>query len=837
MNRGALSIAAALAAGLFPACSSEPALEETRVRLQRFEAEPGRTVRLELVDQRTGHATAEQRGELSPVFALSFDGPPEGLSLTSGTWGAAEDLGDRSAPEAPGSLVVPTEGAPGPLSLLWEELSIPAAGVSELGLTAALPRGVDIRIFFRTRDDEQRGFADGFRASSFLDSVGSADSGRGELVYATSGHPDWHGEITALRFDPTPGRTPFWLGRLEARFREFELGSSPHGRDGHLLDAGLVELGWEHAADPGAARYQARRSSPAFEGRAQVVSVSTPRGAELGFSYALAPARERLTGEVTFEVFARRAGSGAELLFSDRRDPATDVGLWAHARLELPPSELETELLFRTRGGAASGRYHALWAVPTLFVPGERPPSVLLITADTLRADHVGAYGALDVATPNIDALAARGVRFDDCLTVSNTTSPAHASLFSGVFPKDHGVTTNRLVLPDAVLTLAETLAAAGRTTIASSGARHLNADISGFGQGFDYFLHTPPTHFVDAESGAIHSREGYRYADRIHEELFDVLDDVGPEPFFAWLHYYDPHTPYAPAKEWRDPRGLEPAEEGASDALDQLLDRRLETDADYGTFTPRKGSPFELSRQQQRGRLRQEFPVLDFLDDERDVETVRALYRAEIEELDHDLGRLFAHLESTGRLADTLIVFTADHGESLGEREIWFDHMGLYENTLRIPLILAGPGIPAERVVRGPVSSIDVAPTLATLFGFSLPDARGRSLVKVWGGSELPSSRTRWFEHGNGWEVGYRAGAEHVVFSLVPHVRDLTGRPIPADDLERQAEGEGEGSEEDSRRLVETWLQDRLDLGDALPASLGASDEASLRALGYAGD
>ena len=837
MSRGVRAILWTLVAGSLAACSGSAAPEETRVPLRAVAAEAGRVVRLPLVDQHTGRSTAEERGELSAVFELGFAGAPEGLELVGATWGDEGDLGERRAPDAPGSLVVPTEGAAEPPRLLWTGLSFPAAEVSELGLRAALPRGVSIRLFFRTRADEDAGLTEGFRASSFLDSVGSAAGALGELVYATSGHPDWHGEITALRFDPTPTRTPFWLGRLQARFREFELGSSPRVEDGRLVDAGLVELGREHPSDPLAARYQARRSFPAFEGRAQVVAVATPLGAELGVSYALTPARERLAGPVTFEVFARRGGGPAELLFSDRRDPEEGFGSWAHARLELPASERETELLFRTRGGAASGRYHALWAVPTLFVPAveERPLSVLLITADTLRADHLGSYGAVDVATPNLDALAARGVRFEDVLSVSNTTSPAHASLFSGVYPKDHGVTTNRLVLPETVRTLAEAFAELGRVAIGSSGARHMNADISGFGQGFDVFLHTPPTFFVDAESGAIQAREGYRYADRIHAELFDVLDDVGEQPFFAWLHYYDPHTPYAPGSSWREARDLAPAEEGDADALDQLVDRRLTIDPDFGAFPSRKGGRFELSRAQQRRRLTDEFPVLDFLDSERDVEAVRELYRAEIEELDRDLGQLFARLEAAGRLEDTVIVFTADHGESLGEREIWFDHMGLYENTLRIPLVFAGPGLPSGRVATAPVSSIDVAPTLAELFDFELPDARGRSLVESWGSEPTAAERTRWFEHGNGWEVGFRRGDEHVVLSLVPHVRDLTGEPIPANDLERRPEADG--GDGDVRDFVEAWLRDRLDLGDALPASLGASDEASLRALGYAGD
>jgi arylsulfatase A-like enzyme/Flp pilus assembly protein TadD len=279
------------------------------------------------------------------------------------------------------------------------------------------------------------------------------------------------------------------------------------------------------------------------------------------------------------------------------------------------------------------------------WADSDPPERVVLITVDTLRADHVGCYGAARAHTPHMDALAASGVRFVVAIAPTPVTLPSHASLMTALDPPAHGVRHNSIyALSQSMPTLAEQMQQAGFQTAAFVGAAVLDARF-GLARGFGHY---DDTLSAGRTSGAV------GYAERRAAEVVDAalawMDDAPPR-FFAWLHFYDPHASHDP------PVGF--------------------------------ASAF-----------------------------ASAPYAGEIAYTDAQIGRL---LEGIGERfgADGLAVaLTSDHGESLGEHGEITHSYTIYDATQRVPLLMAGPGLPERRVVRGVVRLIDVAPTLLALAG-----------------------------------------------------------------------------------------------------------------------
>jgi arylsulfatase A-like enzyme/Tfp pilus assembly protein PilF len=265
------------------------------------------------------------------------------------------------------------------------------------------------------------------------------------------------------------------------------------------------------------------------------------------------------------------------------------------------------------------------------------PPSILLITLDTTRADHVGAK---PTATPNLDALAARGVRFARAIAAAPLTLPAHCSLMTGLEPPHHGVRDNGLgALPAEVPTLAAALRARGHATAAFVASRVLDRRF-GLDRGFQTY---------DDRMGAERiGEQGYpeRGAAEVTEAALRWLRQPRRGPFFLWVHYYDPHSPY-------EPPGSDP------------------------------GAP------------------------------ARERYRAEIAYVDGQVGRLLSALP-----ARTLVAAVGDHGEMLGEHGERDHGIFLYEASLHVPLIVAGPAVPRAASVRATVPARALAASLLRLAG-----------------------------------------------------------------------------------------------------------------------
>jgi arylsulfatase A-like enzyme len=275
---------------------------------------------------------------------------------------------------------------------------------------------------------------------------------------------------------------------------------------------------------------------------------------------------------------------------------------------------------------------------------------VLVITIDTLRADHVGAYGYAAARTPALDRLARDGIRFDRAYATAPITLTSHASLMTGRYPPGHGARHNGMRLDMKTPTLAERFASAGRPTAAFVAAFPLDRRF-GLIKGFQTYGDAMPR---DANGHLANERAGRLVVD----EALVWLSAHRQDKFFLWVHLFEPHAPY--------------------------------------------GNPAEPR------------PAL-------------ARYDDDIAEADAQIGRL---LDGLGDVrAQTLIVAAGDHGESFGEHGEVSHSVFAYDTTLRVPLIVSGPGVAPGAHDTAPASLVDVAPTIAFLAGFGRFDSDGRVL------------------------------------------------------------------------------------------------------------
>ena len=822
MNRGA-ALAACLV--LAAACSRAPvgpAGPELRVQ------------HLEVLDGRTGDPVAAAALATRRVGRLDLAAEAPRLQLV-------RVVRDESAGGALRLRATQDDAPRGTFrGVIVTGLDWDADAIDLLELEATVERGGELRVHYAAEaPSAERGFPRGQLAG--FDSLPPTSGGRTECRVAE--RPTWRGPIRSLGIEVRPEHGVVELSELAAVSRPMVPGASPARVAGVGRDMGLVTR--VHTdPDPLLELHDARRAFPtrSDEPAFGLYAAGGPAALHVALGATLGWRAE--DGPVTFEVAWSEAPDGdpeppGEPVFTRTLDPATSASRWVDVTVELPRSDGTAAVWLTTRGGER-GAWSGLWGAPQVERAAvARPPSALLITADTLRADHLGAYraeldlgGLTGLATPNLDRLASEGTLFLDTFSVANATSPSHASILTSLVPRDHGVVDNRHRLADGHRTLAVHLRRAGFHTVHATAAAHLNAEPSGLGQGVDRFLEQPVGGLavpytqagsferlpVPAQRAMIHQGAEYGVP-----RALAALGDAGSRPTFLWLHLFDPHTPYLPRRETLEALGVE------GEAGERSLLAELSAEA-YG----RPDAPPEVIEAWTR-----EHPHLAFLGDVRTLEQARRLYAASISQMDEDLGELFDALD------DTVIAFTSDHGEALGERGIWFNHTGVYQNTLHVPLILHGPGVPTGRVERAPVSTLDLAPTLTELVGAQpFPSRDGRSLVQLFAGDTLDRER-RWFQHTRDRQVGFRTATEHVVLSL----RDFrmgelgdeytAGRlevlePLAAADrLEASLESEAaRGTEWQAE--IETWLADERFAIAAEQAALDAEAETALEALGY---
>ncbi|MGI9590745.1 MAG: sulfatase family protein, partial [Myxococcota bacterium] len=310
--------------------------------------------------------------------------------------------------------------------------------------------------------------------------------------------------------------------------------------------------------------------------------------------------------------------------------------------------------------------------------PDAPPRNLVLISIDTLRADHLGAYGHPWVKTPAIDALAGESIRFDRVISAAPTTLASHTSLMTGTYPHRHGVPDNDYRVAEGNRMLAEVLSEGGFSTSGVVGGYPLGPQTR-FHQGFGAYRVLP--------WDGVNSEE-------VSEAALDWLDARGSERFFLFVHYWDVHWPYSPPPPYdrmyrRD--SLEMA--GVKSEIDEV--RRL---------------------------LRSRAPDADARSD-----VLRRLYAGGVSYVDVQVGILLDGLRERGLLEDSLVVLTSDHGEMMDEHaaEFWNHGNSVYDAVSRVPLLLRLPGgAGGGRAEEWRLSNVDLMPTLLELLGLPVPQA-----------------------------------------------------------------------------------------------------------------
>ncbi len=323
------------------------------------------------------------------------------------------------------------------------------------------------------------------------------------------------------------------------------------------------------------------------------------------------------------------------------------------------------------------------------------PRNLLVISVDTLRADAIGAAGNAKARTPNIDRLAAEGTYFTSAFAPIPRTTPALASLLTGLWPQHHGSRDVGDPIQE-VTTLAEILKAQGYTTLAMS-----TNDSAGpkqrLDRGFDHFA----TYSQLVED---HGDDLYRdltdvppdklgWATASNRRALELIDGAPADaPYFLWVFYFDPHFLYRPPSPWQD---------------DVDAERCWQLYEHFGEHRQLAGQVFS-----DVGGVASEA-----------MEACRKLYAAEVAYTDHEIGLLLSALEERGRLDDTVIIFVADHGENFGEGGLFFEHGdNAHDAGLRVPLIFSGPDIEQGKRDAGAVSLVDLMPTALSLLGLPVP-------------------------------------------------------------------------------------------------------------------
>lgn len=480
-------------------------------------------------------------------------------------------------------------------------------------------------------------------------------------------------------------------------------------------------------------------------------------------------------------------------------------------------ADKDLDLLFQVDGPAAypaSGQLppSLLWGSPALysrqpqttaFHPGR--PNILLVGFDTLRADRLGPWGRRPSLTPSIDRLAEESDVWTEAFSTFNATNPSFASIMTGLYGKNHGVYDLHTRLPAVFTTLAARLAGAGYQTMAIIAARHLGDHNSGLGQGFAEVTRADE-HFA-AELG-----------------VDQTLDWVAahctrPRPFFVWLHLFDPHTPHTPPEPYAE--GLRPA-------------------GPMGLGPVRAWVPFRAP-----GPRTFDEPVLG---------GNRDLYDGEVAYVDRQVGRLLDGIASRGLLDTTLVALVADHGENLGEHGLLYRHVGLFDTTTHVPLVVRWPGPPRPgHRYDGLVQTIDLFPTLLAAAGLPVPPQDGIDLRRLspasppaaQGAAHAPNAANRravFAEHSNGFgamvrtrEFAYAWSRGTAAIPDGPSLFDLRADPLET----RNLAGRGLAVERDLAGLLDRWSAQRRPrpgsaAEQARPHPLSDEEAARLRALGY---
>jgi arylsulfatase A-like enzyme len=508
---------------------------------------------------------------------------------------------------------------------------------------------------------------------------------------------------------------------------------------------------------------------------------------------------------------ARFEGSRVRLAFSLEGEHEARVGFWGTPAVR--------------HRGARSTKPGETTPARALLADQDRPRGVILIVADTQRSDHLDAWGYTRETSPTLTRLAAGGTRFADTISQGSWTKVAIPAILTSLYATSHGISDIPHRLPASVTTLAEVFREAGYTTFHASSVIFSGRN-SNLHQGIEVLHERSSVKGLDSHR----SKTARTYVDR----LLPWLETHRDQPFFVFLHVFDPHSPFRPFSPY-DQRWI------ADDAFAEHEENveKVEEAVDVFHKLPTTDKLRELG-----------------LDNEAFTAAEHSWYDGSILAMDHEIGRLLERLEELGLRDDTLIAFIADHGEEFREHgNPWHGH-SVYGDMINVPLIVNWPGVvPAGLVVEQTTQSIDLMPTLLELALLPIPEqAQGRSLVPLMADPENPEE-LGWYDGPvfserlqipgesiegspdaytvilDGWKLiwNYELRDDRPEFELFEHREDPLNLKNVADDhgtLVAELHGE-----------IETWLEraeaERVSDG-TLSEDLDPQELEQLRALGY---
>ena len=590
--------------------------------------------------------------------------------------------------------------------------AVPPRLTAQVEIVAPEVTVVELRLRNSIRTDCQllwAGAGQEFSADRRISDVGHDRGPVRFFRFRVGEHPQWRGTIRRLQIRPAiPSRRDFAVISVRALRQR----PSPDLLAAASSRAWKVGLG-----------NTLREARLAFPGRPWTATVRVPKGeTELRFVPGLPAATD---GQIELSVRSAAGDGRRDLLFSAAYSPpAADAGGWQEpVRIPLTglaDRQLDLTFAMTTTGadGAAAG--FAAWGGVQLVVAGRepRPPNVVLIAIDTLRADRLSAYGHDRQTSPNIDRWAKeRAVLFEQVVAPSPWTLPSFISIFTGLDAVRHGANYH-LPARSGLEMLAETLAGQGYETAAWTGGGYLGP-AHGLHQGFESLTyHLGPK------------------ADELAANIEPAIDWLGSRrdrPFFLLFHTYEVHDPYFQRQPFYDRfaerSGLPPI------PSDWVAPRRRPPQPDDGFMVSR-----ELMMSPDRGRSWQQVPP-----------ELRAgvadRYDAGIAHADEQIGRLLDAIEEHGHASRTVVILTSDHGEALGERGLG-GHSYLDDFNLMVPLIIAAPSAswPAGKRVPQQVRSVDIVPTVRELVGLEAgEELDGESLVPLVHGRTTAGDRLAW--------------------------------------------------------------------------------------------
>lgn len=401
--------------------------------------------------------------------------------------------------------------------------------------------------------------------------------------------------------------------------------------------------------------------------------------------------------------------------------------------------------------------------------------NIILFTIDTLRADHLECYGYNSVKTPHINRLADEGILFEHNIVQAPLTLPSHSSILTGTYPLYHGIRDNGgFYLDESHVTLAEELKSRGYATGAFVAAFVLDSKW-GLDQGFDFYY----DNFDLTKYKKVSLDSVQRRGDEVLSEAYKWFEENNQDKFFAWIHLYDPHTPYDPPEPYK---------------------------TDYS------GKRFSL-------------------------------YDGEIAYVDQLIGEFRQFMEEKNLLEKTLIIFTSDHGESLGEHKENAHGFFIYDSAVRVPLIIRLPGkkLGGKRIA-SQVRSIDIMPTILNcLDNNPSSSVQGQSLLPyildLDGDQDLPAySETYWPNYHYGWSElkSLRQGQYKFIEAPKPELYDVFADPGERENLINRMASLGHEMQRNLNTLMENYSA--ADIDEVQPQRVDDDTLIKLQALGYLG-